>query len=161
MTKCPWCKAYLESYLKDNGSLTEKELEDEKERLKAGFWASIKQVHDEQYLANKAWNTETALKMRMPIQIDMRSGETFLGRFCCSLAEERDKVSNEEVEHLWILSGGCSMSWMTPICCELANVTSDLEQLEWEIEEFDELKDLTRKIVRFVEEEYYEHEDRK
>jgi len=52
------------------------------------------------------------------------------------------------------------MSWMTPICCELANATSNLEQLEREIEEFDGLKDLTRKIIRFVEEEDYEHEDR-
>ena len=124
MKHCPWCEEYIKSYLKDDSTLAKEELERDEKRIENGFWASINQVNDEQFLANKALSVEEALKRRMPIQMDMQSGETFFGRFWCySLAEERDKVSKQELEHLWFLSGGCSMSWMTPICCELANAT--------------------------------------
>ncbi|MFA5868431.1 MAG: hypothetical protein WC941_01850 [Candidatus Bathyarchaeia archaeon] len=75
--------------------------------------------------------------MRLPLQIDMESGDTYYGRFWCyGLAEKRDEELDKEQKHFWILSGGCSMSWMTPICCELANMTSEEEALEWERENF-------------------------
>jgi len=156
MTDCPWCKKCIEFYLKDDGVLSKKQLEDERERLNKGFWASIKEVHDEQFLVNRTLSVESALKMRMPVQIDTRSGEVFFGRFWCySLAEARDEVLDEELRHFWILSGGCSMSWMTPICCEMANCTSDREALEWETKNFTDLKSLTEKVASHVEGKYY------
>jgi len=143
--------------LRDDGTLSKQELEEEKERLNVGFWASIKEVQDEQYLANKILSTEVALKMRMPIQIDMKSGEAWFGRFWfSSLAEKRDVILRKELKHFWIQSGGCSMSWMTPICCELANATRDEEQIEWEIREFRDLKSLTKKIKKELKKEYEE-----
>ena len=155
MTECPWCKRYIELYVRDDGVLSGKQLEEEKERLNTGFWASIPEIHDEQYLANKSLCAETALKMRMPIQIDTKSGRISFGRFWCfSLAEVRDKAWNEKLKHFWIQSGGCSMSWMTPICCELANCTSDEEQIEWEIQNFRDLKDLTEKVANRLREKY-------
>jgi hypothetical protein len=151
---CPWCEEYVKSYLKDDGVLTKVEIQEDGERIDNGFWASIKQVNNEQFLANKALSVEEALKRRMPVQIDMRNGGAFFGRFWCySLAEERDKVSKEALEHLWILSGGCSMSWMTPICCELANATDTVEQISWEIENFAALEDLTHKLEKSLEKE--------
>lgn len=96
----------------------------------------------------------------MPLQINTKSGEVFFGRFWCySLAEVRDEVLTEELEHFWILSGGCSMSWMTPICCEMANCTSDEEALKWEKENFKDLRNLTEKVVKHVEEKYYSSPD--
>jgi len=95
--------------------------------------------------------------MRMPIQIDMKSGEAWFGRFWfSSLAEKRDVILRKELKHFWIQSGGCSMSWMTPICCELANATRDEEQIEWEIREFRDLKSLTKKIKKELKKEYEE-----
>lgn len=159
MSECP-CKRHIEFYLRDDGVLSKEDLEAEKERLDKGFWASIKEVHDEQFLANKTLSVESALKMRMPVQIDTKSGEVFLGRFWCYLlAEARDEVLDEKLRHLWILSGGCSMSWMTPICCEMANCTSDDEALEWEIENFKDLKKLTEKVANHVKEKYYSSHD--
>lgn len=154
MNECFWCKKYVDFYLKDDGVLSKEDLEAEKERLDKGFWASIKEVHDEQFLANKTLSVESALKMRMPLQIDTRSGEVFFGRFWCySLAEARDKGLDKELRHFWIPSGGCSMSWMTPICCEMANCTSDDEAIEWEKENFEDLRDLTEKVAKRTEEE--------
>ena len=153
--KCPWCKKYIDFYL-CHGDLSEQEFEQEKERVNTGFWASIKEVQDEQYLLNKCFDIESALKMEMPIQIDMRKGTTFFGRFWFfSLADERNKILQKELTHFWIQSGACSMSFTTPICCELANATSALEQLEWEIQEFRDLKSLTKKILNHIEEEWY------
>ena len=43
------------------------------ERLNKGFWASIREVHDEQSLANKTLSVESALKMRVPVQIATKS----------------------------------------------------------------------------------------
>lgn len=160
MTECPWCKKYIEFYLKDDGVLSKGELEAEKERLDKGFWASIKEVHDEQFLTNKTLSVESALKMRMPIQINTKSGGVFFGRFWCySLAEVRDEVLEKELKHFWIQSGGCSMSWMTPICCEMANCTSLDEAVKWEKMNFKDLKNLTEKVAKHVEEEYYSSPD--
>lgn len=59
MAECPWCKKHIEFYLRDDGVLSKKELEAEKERLDKGFWASIKDVHDEQFLKGSLkWHTE-------------------------------------------------------------------------------------------------------
>jgi len=159
VAKCPWCEKYMEMYLRDDGTLSKQELEEEKQRLNAGFWASIKEVQDEHYLANKALDVKTGLKMNMPVQIDMKSGETSFGRFWFfSLAKVRDKVSRKELKHLWVQSGGCSMSWATPICCELANSSSNEEQIAWEIQGFKDLKGLTEKILNGLKEEYSEEE---
>ena len=90
------------------------------------------------------------------MQIDMKSGQVFFGRFWCySLAEVRDEVLVNELKHFWILSGGCSMSWMTPICCEMANCTSMDEASEWEKENFKDLGSLTEQVARRVEEKFY------
>ena len=154
--KCPWCEKYIKVYLRDDGIFFKQELE-EKERLNAGFWASIKDVHDEQYLANKILTVETALKMGMPIQIDMENREKFFGRFWCySLAEARAKVLKKELKHFWIQSGLCSIHYMTPICCELANFSSGKEQIEWEMEEFVDLKSLTEKLANHLKEEEWQ-----
>lgn len=124
--------------------------------MDGGFWASIREVHDEQFLANKTLNIESALKMRMPIQIDMKNREAFFGRFWSyQLAEVRDEVLANELKHFWILSGGCSMSWMTPICCEMANCTSMCEALEWEKENLKDLGSLTEQVAKRVEEKFY------
>ena len=45
--ECPWCKIYMEIYLKDNGTLSEKELEQEKERLNDGHWDTDNDIRDE------------------------------------------------------------------------------------------------------------------
>jgi hypothetical protein len=153
MSECPWCKEHIDFYLKDD-VLSKEDLEAEKERLSRGFWGSIKEVHDEQFLANKTLSVKSALKMRMPLQIDTKNGEVFFGRFWCySLAEARDDALHKDLKHFWILSGGCSMSWMTPICCEMADCTSDDEALEWEKENFWDLRDLTEKVEKHLEEE--------
>jgi len=36
--KCPWCEEYIKYYLKDDGTLSAKELQEEKERLDKGRW---------------------------------------------------------------------------------------------------------------------------
>jgi len=153
--KCPWCEKYVEFYSEESGNLTEEDIEEEKDRLKSGFWSSIENVQYEWELINKRLTTEAALKMRMPVHIDMKSGETHFGRFWMySLAENRDQVMKEALEHYWILSGGCSMSWTTPICCELANVTSDSEAIEFEMQKFKDLIQQTRKVNKLIETEY-------
>lgn len=147
MGHCPWCERYIKRYSSNNGTLSEDELEQDRERIKNGFWASIVQVDGEHFLANKVLNLEDALKKRMPVQVDTASGRAVFGRFwCCSVAEQKDKVLNEALEHFWFLSGGCGMSWTTPICCELASATSSEEQLEWEKENFPDIADLTAKL---------------
>lgn len=160
MTKCPWCKKYINAYLSPNSPLSdgfsEQDLEEERERLNRGFWASIAEVHDEQYLMNRVLDVKGALEMRMPIHIDMRSGRISFGRFWFySLAELRDRVLKEELKHFWIPSGGCSMFWVTPICCELANVSSPEEQLTWELELFPSIANLTREVLKLMKEESY------
>ena len=58
MRHCPWCEEYIKSYLNDDGILTKEELEEDRKRVENGFWASISQVNDEQYLMNKALGLE-------------------------------------------------------------------------------------------------------
>lgn len=87
---------------------------------------------------NKVLTDEEAVKLRMPIAINMKSGDKVYGRYWFyNLAEKRNKELRKELKHFWIDSGGCSMSWTTPICCELANLTSEEEALEWERENLD------------------------
>ena len=154
--KCPWCEKYIEIYLRDDGTFAKEELEWEKERLNDGFWASISEVHDELRIVNKYLPPEAVLEMGMPMQIDMKSGKVSYGRFWCySLAEVRDKVLGKELKHFWIQSGGCSISYMTSICCEMANSTSDEEQVEWELHNFSDLKNLTKKVLDYLKEESF------
>jgi hypothetical protein len=54
MVHCPWCELYIKWYLKNSDTFSNKENKREKTRINAGFWATIKQVNDEQFLANKA-----------------------------------------------------------------------------------------------------------
>jgi len=139
--------------LRKDGNISELEIKKDNERIKNGFLASIREVQDEQYIANKTLTLESVLKMRLPVHIDRENESTSFGRFWAySLAEIREKVLNKKLQHFWILSGGCNMSWMTSICCELANCTSDIEALEWEKENFKDLSHLTKKIVKTVEE---------
>jgi hypothetical protein len=127
---CSYCKKYIKAYLKNDP-----EGFDQK-RIEKGFWASVKEVNDEQWLLNNIFNVEEAIKMRMPVHIDIESGNTLFGRFWCySLAEKRDEEQKKETQHFWIESGGC-MHYMTPICCELANISSEEEAREWEQENF-------------------------
>jgi hypothetical protein len=87
---------------------------------------------------DKVLTDEKAVKLRMPITIDMKSGDTAYGQFWFyGLAEKRDEELKKELKHFWIQSGGCSMSWTTPMCCELANSTSEEEALEWKRENLD------------------------
>ena len=131
---CPYCEKHIEWWL---NFLKEEPDEFHQQRIEEGFWASIKEVHNEQWLLNNVLNIEEAIKMGMPIAIETKSGNTFFGRFWFySLAEKRDEELKKELQHFWILSGGCSMSWITPICCELANMTSEEEVREWERENF-------------------------
>ena len=147
MVHCPWCELYVKWYLRDDGTLSNEEKERDRKRIHDGFWASITQVNDEQFLANKALSVEEALKRRLPVQIDLASGSSHFGRFWCfEMAEQRDQVLDDQLEHFWFLSGGCSMSWMTPICCELANATDFMEQIQWEKGNFPEMRDLTSKL---------------
>lgn len=133
--KCPYCEKHIEWLLR---SLEEKPDEFHRQRIKDGFWGTIKEVHDEEWLMNKVLTDEEAIKLRMPVTIDMESGNAVYGRYWLhGLAEKRDKELKKELKHFWIESGGCSMSWTTPICCELANMTSEEEALEWERENFD------------------------
>ena len=57
---CSSCEKYIKAYLK-NGP----EGFDQK-RMEKGFWASVKEVNDEQWLLNNIFNVEEAIKMRMP-----------------------------------------------------------------------------------------------
>ena len=150
--KCPWCLKYIQYYNTHFGDLTKEDIENEKTRLKKGFWAQIENVHKIWELSNMVYTTEDAIRMRQPVHINMETGESWFGRFWFfSLAEKRDNSLKQELEHFWILSGGCSMSWNTPICCEMANYTSDDEALNWEIQEFNDIKDITQKILKLLE----------
>jgi len=151
--KCCWCEKYIKNYLEDTGALDEEAIKREEMRINDGFWSSINNVHREWELANQTFSdVDAVVKMRMPLHIDMKSGETHSGRFWMySLAEKRDQVMEKEQEHFWIMSGGCSMSWTTPICCELGNNSSDDEALEWELTNFDTLINETKKVKRLVD----------
>jgi len=122
--KCPWCKRFLELYLRDDGTLPKDVFEREKERLSKGFWRAIKDVH-----------------------FPLRIGETLLGegfndfKFD-SLARIRDKVVGRELEHYWVVC----MNWINPICCEMAYFAGAREQLDWEIYEVEDLRNLSEKI---------------
>jgi hypothetical protein len=91
------------------------------------------------------------LKQRLPVQIDLANENISFGRFLCyDMAEQRNQVLDEPLEHFWFVSGGCSMSWTTPICCELGNVTDAIEQIRWEKRNFPELKHLTLKLEKII-----------
>jgi|GEM_PF-4521212 len=153
MTKCPWCEKYIETYLDPNsplnpGEINEKELKIEKERLNKGFWATIDEAEYELYLLNKNLTPEKALELGFPIHINVKNGEIFVGRlWFYELAKLRDKALMKKLKHFWILSGGCSKTWITPICCEMATFSSDLEQVKWEIDLFPSLAEYTRKVI--------------
>jgi len=160
MDKCPWCGKYIEWYLKDEWyqgddvTFTKEEFEEEKERINAGFWASVEEIQHEEKLVNKL-GIEAALKLGSRVFIDMKSGETSIRGFeCYELARIRDKVFGQDLEHYWIQSGACSISFRTAICCEHANATSYEESIEWEMQEFD-LKSLTDRIAKYLKEEHF------
>lgn len=151
--KCCWCEKYLKNYSEDTGALNEVQIKREEMRIKDGFWSSINNIHQEWELANQTFSdVDAVVKIRMPLHIDIKFGETHFGRFWMySLAEKRDQVMEKEQEHFWILSGGHSMSWTTPICCELGNISSDDEALEWELTNFDSIINETKKVKRLVD----------
>ena len=154
MVHCPWCELYVKWYLRNDDTLSNEENKQDRKRIHDGFWATITQVNDEQFLANKALSLEAALKQRLPVQIDLESGNSYFGRFWFyEMAEQRDKALSEQLEHFWFPSGGCSMSWTTPICCELANATDPMEQIQWEKSNFPELKNLTLKLEDLLKNE--------
>ncbi len=73
--RCPHCEKYIDFLLKDDADGFQRE------KIAKGFWASISGVHDEYRLMNKALTLEGALKMRLPITLDMQEGDATFGRF--------------------------------------------------------------------------------
>jgi len=125
---CELCEKYVSYYLNTdrNGF--------DKRRIDRGFWATIREVNDERWLLNNILTADSAFRLRMPVHIDMRSGKKLIGRFWFyGLAEKRDMQSNKELRHFWIDSGA-HMQHRIPICCELANITSEKEATSWERE---------------------------
>jgi hypothetical protein len=159
MTKCPWCERYRRWYLKPewysgpDAAFTGELAEDEKERIATGFWACIEEIQDQEKMVAKL-GVEAALKLGGRICIETKTGDTTISAFnMYLLASIRDEVFGSPLEHYWIQSGACSISFRTAICCESGNSSSDEESVEWEIREFRDLRKLTRKIAKHLEEQ--------
>lgn len=139
--RCLHCEAYLKFSLSIKEE-DEKYWSWEKERILKGFWSTVNEATNEARLASNVFDKPESLKRGMAILINMETGESFIDPriWFYSLAERRDKESKKKLKHFWVRSGGCSMSWTTPICCEIANATSEEEALEWENKHFDPIK---------------------
>ncbi len=159
MTKCPWCERYLRWYLKDefysgpDAPFTGDEAETERRRITKGSWANIAETQGEEKIVARL-GIEAAFELGARIGIDMKSGETKIGGLgFYELAEIRDEVFGKQLEHYWIQSGACGMSFRTAICCEHGMDGSYFESIEWEMRRFRDLRDLTRKIAKRLEKE--------